>query len=95
MSTGKHVLHLFFFEVYKNNPDKKNKLMQESSIALTKDNYQEHDDLSIFPVNQLVKIFTSIPKISTLNILRDFNQSFILKFLEDALSTYRYNGNQV
>ena len=58
--------------------------MQEATITLTKDNYQEHDDLSIFPVNQLVKIFTSIPKTSTLKILRGFNQSFILKFLEDA-----------
>ena len=58
--------------------------MAESSAALTKDNYQEHEDLSIFPTNQLVSFFTSLPKVTTLNLLRDFDQNFILKFLDEA-----------
>ena len=58
--------------------------MAESSAVLTKDNYQEHEDLSIFPTNQLVSFFTSLPKVTTLNLLRDFDQNFILKFLDEA-----------
>ena len=58
--------------------------MAESSAALTKDNYQEHEDLRIFPTNQLVSFFTSLPKVTTLNLLRDFDQNFILKFLDEA-----------
>jgi len=54
----------------------------ESTATLTKDNYQEHDDLSIFPDDQLVSLFTSIPKIKTLSILRSFKQVFISKFLD-------------
>ena len=53
-------------------------------IDLTKDNYQEHEDLSIFPTDQLVSLFTSIPKIKTLSFLRGFDQDFILKFLDDC-----------
>jgi magnesium transporter len=58
--------------------------MTESSSTLTKENYQEHEDLSIFPINQLVSFFTSLPKVKTLNILRDFDQNFILKFLDES-----------
>jgi magnesium transporter len=58
--------------------------MPENLNTLTKDNYQEHEDLSIFPTNQLVSFFTSLPKIKTLNILRGFDQDFILKFLDEA-----------
>jgi magnesium transporter len=58
--------------------------MTENSATLTKDNYQEHEDLSIFPTNQLVSFFTSLPKVTTLNLLRDFDQNFILKFLDEA-----------
>ena len=58
--------------------------MPENLPALTKDNYQEHEDLSVFPANQLVSFFTSLPKVKTLNILRDFDQDFILKFLDNA-----------
>ena len=58
--------------------------MVENSATLTKDNYQEHEDLSIFPTNQLVSFFTSLPKVTTLNLLRDFDQNFILKFLDEA-----------
>ena len=53
-------------------------------IDLTKNNYQEHEDLSIFPTDQLVSLFTSIPKIKTLSFLRGFDQDFILKFLDDC-----------
>jgi magnesium transporter len=56
-----------------------------TSIAtLSKDNYQGYDDLSIFPTDQLVSLFTSIPKIKTLSILRSFEQTFILSFLDDC-----------
>ena len=58
--------------------------MTANLSALTKDNYQEHEDLSIFPTNQLVSFFTSLPKVTTLNLLRDFDQNFILKFLDEA-----------
>ena len=58
--------------------------MTENSATLTKDNYQEHEDLRIFPTNQLVSFFTSLPKVTTLNLLRDFDQNFILKFLDEA-----------
>jgi magnesium transporter len=51
---------------------------------LTKENYQEYKDLSIFPTNELVTLFTSIPKIKTLGILRNFDQDFILTFLDDC-----------
>ena len=51
---------------------------------LTHDNYQEHDDLSIYPTDQLVSLFTSIPKIKTLSILRSFEQDFILRFLDEC-----------
>ena len=56
----------------------------ESITTLRKDNYQQFDDLSIFPADQLVSLFTSIPKIKTLSILRSFEQDFILKFLDEC-----------
>jgi len=52
--------------------------------ALSKDNYQKYEDLSIFPTDQLVRFFTSIPKIKTLRILRSFEQNFILRFLDNC-----------
>ena len=56
-----------------------------SSIeTLNKDNYQKYEDLSVFPTDQLVHFFTSIPKIKTLRILRSFEQNFILRFLADC-----------
>jgi len=54
--------------------------------ALSKDNYQKYEDFSVFPTDQLVRFFTSIPKIKTLNILRGFEQDFILNFLDDCPS---------
>ena len=56
----------------------------ESITTLRKENYQQFDDLSIFPTDQLVSLFTSIPKIKTLSILRSFEQDFILKFLDEC-----------
>ena len=56
----------------------------KSITTLRKDNYQQFDDLSIFPTDQLVSLFTSIPKIKTLSILRSFEQDFILKFLDEC-----------
>jgi len=53
-------------------------------LSLNKENYQDQDDLSIYPTDQLVRLFTSIPKIKTLSILRSFEQNFILRFLDDC-----------
>ena len=39
--------------------------------------------VSFLQTNWLV-FFTSLPKVKTLNILRDFDQDFILKFLDNA-----------
>jgi len=55
-----------------------------STDVLTKENYQKFEDLSVFSTDQLVHFFTSIPKIKTLNILRGFDQDFILNFLDDC-----------
>jgi len=55
-----------------------------SNKALSKNNYQKYEDFSVFPTNQLVRFFISIPKIKTLNILRGFEQDFILNFLDDC-----------
>jgi len=55
-----------------------------SNEVLSKDNYQKYEDFSVFPTDQLVRFFTSIPKIKTLNILRGFEQDFILNFLDDC-----------
>ena len=54
--------------------------------TLSKDNYHKYEDFSVFPTDQLVRFFTSIPKIKTLNILRRFEQDFILNFLDDCPS---------
>ena len=51
---------------------------------LSKENYQDQEDLSTFPTDQLVSLFTSIPKIKTLSILRSFEQDFILRFLGEC-----------
>ena len=56
----------------------------ERVADLNKDNYHKFEDFSIFPTAQLVRFFTSIPKIKTLSILRGFDQDFILKFLDDC-----------
>jgi len=52
--------------------------------VLSKDNYHKYEDFSVFPTDELVRFFTSIPKIKTLNILRGFEQDFILNFLDDC-----------
>ena len=52
--------------------------------SLTKENYQDQEDLKIFSTEQLVSLFTSIPKIKTLSILRSFEQDFILRFLDEC-----------
>ena len=51
---------------------------------LSKENYQDQEDLTTFPTDQLVSLFTSIPKIKTLSILRSFEQDFILRFLGEC-----------
>jgi len=55
-----------------------------STEVLTKKNYQKFEDLSVFSPDELVSFFTSIPKIKTLNILRGFDQDFLLNFLDDC-----------
>ena len=55
--------------------------------TLSKDNYHKYEDFSVFPTDQLVRFFTSIPKIKTLNILREFEQDFILNFWMIVLVT--------
>ncbi|MBT5258503.1 MAG: hypothetical protein HOL75_06320, partial [Nitrospina sp.] len=54
------------------------------SIKLSKDNYLQQKDLAIFPIDELVNLFTSIPKISTLKILRGFDESYLSNFLDEA-----------
>jgi len=54
------------------------------SEILTNENYKKYEDLSIFSTKQLVRLFTSIPKLTTLSLLREFDQDFILRFLDDC-----------
>lgn len=53
-------------------------------MELTKDNYQKFDDLSIFPTDQLVKFFLSIPKAETLGILRKFEHDVLEKLFDES-----------
>ena len=53
-------------------------------MELTKKNYHSVKDLTIFPHDQLVNLFLSIPKATTLGILRKFNKSFIEQLLNSA-----------
>ena len=51
---------------------------------LTKDNYHKFSDLSIFPVDQLVELFLSIPKAETLRIIRSCDHNFLEKLFNDS-----------
>jgi magnesium transporter len=46
-------------------------------MELTKHNYHSVSDLTTYPHDQLVNLFSSIPKATTLRILRKFNKTFI------------------
>ena len=53
-------------------------------ITLTRENYQLQKDLTVYANDKLVNLFTSIPKINTLKILRGFDESYLSKFLDEA-----------
>ena len=46
-------------------------------MELTKKNYHSFKDLTTFPHDQLVKLFLSIPKATTLGLLRKFDKSYV------------------
>ena len=52
--------------------------------TLSRENYLQQKDLTLFPSDKLVNLFTSIPKISTLKILRGFNESYLSRFLDES-----------
>jgi len=56
--------------------------MEQLSI----DNYQKFKDLSVFPSEQVIKLFLSIPKAKTLQYLRGFEKDNLENFLKDAPS---------
>ena len=56
----------------------------QQSLTLSRENYLQQKDLTIFDSDELVKLFTSIPKIITLKILRGFNESYLSKFLDES-----------
>ena len=51
---------------------------------LTNKNYHSFKDLTVFPHDQLVKLFLSIPKATTLGILRKFDKSYIEQLFNSA-----------
>ena len=53
-------------------------------MELTKENYKKFGDLSIFPTDQLIETFLSIPKVETLGILRRFDHDFRESLFNDA-----------
>ena len=53
-------------------------------MELTKQNYHGVKDLTTYPHDQLVKLFLSIPKATTLGLLRKFNKSFIEQLFNAA-----------
>ena len=53
-------------------------------MELTKQNYHSFKDLSIFPHDQLVKLFLSIPKATTLGLLRKFDKSYVEQLFNAA-----------
>ena len=53
-------------------------------MELTKKNYHSVKDLTTYPHDQLVKLFLSIPKATTLGLLRTFNKSFIEQLFNAA-----------
>ena len=55
-------------------------------IQIFVENYQKFKDLSIFPNEQLIKLFLSIPKAKSLGYLRKFDKDTLEKFLADAPS---------
>ena len=52
--------------------------------SLSKQNYEKFDDLSVFPNDQLIKLFLTIPKAKTLSILRGLDSDFLNKLLKDC-----------
>ena len=52
-------------------------------MELTKDNYKKYKDLSIFPADQLVEFFSTIPKIQVLRFLRKFDPAILAKLMEE------------
>ena len=55
-----------------------------NSTVLTKENYHSFKDLTIFPCEQLIKFFLTIPKAKTLEILRSFENDFLKKLMDQA-----------
>ncbi len=51
---------------------------------LSLDNYQKFKDLSVFPSEQIVKLFLSIPKAKTLQYLRGFKKDNLEDLLKSA-----------
>ena len=52
--------------------------------SLSNQNYEKFEDLSIFPTDQLIKLFLTIPKAKTLSILRSFDSDVLKKLLKDS-----------
>ena len=53
-------------------------------MELTNKNYHSFKDLTVFPHDQLVKLFLSIPKATTLGILRKFDKSYTEQLFNSA-----------
>ena len=53
--------------------------MEELSI----ENYQKFKDLSVFPSEQVIKLFLSIPKAKTLQYLRGFEKGDLENLLKN------------
>ena len=53
-------------------------------MKLTKETYKKHKDLSIFPSDQLVEFFSTIPKIQVLRLLRKFEPAILSRFMEEC-----------
>ena len=52
-------------------------------MELTKSNYKKYKDLSVFPTDQLVEFFSTIPKIQVLRFLRKFDPAILAKLMEE------------
>ena len=53
-------------------------------MELTKKNYHSFKDLTTFPHDQIVKLFLSIPKATTLGLLRKFDKSYVEQLFNAA-----------
>ena len=53
-------------------------------MKLTKETYKKYKDLSIFPSDQLVEFFSTIPKIQVLRLLRKFEPAILSRFMEEC-----------